>query len=257
MCNIIKKQFLSFLAAIMFYTRIPILFKAEYDKESFGNATKFLPLIGIIVGGFAAFIFWACSFILPVNVSILLSMIAGILVTGAFHEDGLADVCDGFGGGMTKERKLEIMKDSHIGAFGVIGLVMILGLKFFSQKEISFTILPFVIISAHSLSRFAAVILLNTMKYVRSNEESKVGSVVKKMSFTAIAFAGITGILPLLFFQNYYCFFLIIPVLFTTSFCGLFFKKHIGGYTGDCLGATQQITEVVFYLSFLILWKYI
>jgi adenosylcobinamide-GDP ribazoletransferase len=253
----IKKQFISFLAAVMFYTRIPILFKVEYDEAAFGNATKFLPLIGMIVGGFSAFIFWSGSFVLPLSICVLLSMITGVIITGAFHEDGLADVCDGFGGGRTKERKLEIMKDSHIGAFGVIGLILIFGLKYFSLSEMSFKVLPYVIIAAHSLSRFAALMVMNSLQYVRKSEDSKVGSVIKKIPLPALLFAAACAILPLVLFRNYFCFLLIIPVLIASFFMGLFFKKQIGGFTGDCLGATQQITEVVFYLSLFILWKYI
>ena len=90
----------------------------------------YFPLIGWIVGGFSALIFWASSFLFPVSISIIFSMIASILVTGAFHEDGFADVCDGFGGGWTKEKILEIMKDSRVGSYGVIGMILMLGTKF-------------------------------------------------------------------------------------------------------------------------------
>ena len=253
----IKKQFKSFLAALMFFTRIPVSFKTGDNTTSFEKATKFLPVIGWIVGGFCALIVWSCSLIFPVLVSVILSMIAGILLTGAFHEDGLSDVCDGFGGGRTKERILEIMKDSHTGAYGVIGLIMILGLKFVSLNEISIKLLPFAMIAAHSLSRFATVMMMNIYPYVRRSTESKVKSVITKMSFAEILFAGICGVLPLLLFQNYYFFLLIIPVIFAALLLGIYFNKRIGGYTGDCLGATQQITEVVFYLSLIVLWKYI
>jgi adenosylcobinamide-GDP ribazoletransferase len=241
----------------MFYTRIPLFFKIEYTREAARNATKFLPVIGWIVGGSSALVFYGSIYIFPVSVSIILSMITSILITGAFHEDGLADVCDGFGGGRTKERKLEIMKDSHIGAYGVIGLILALMFKFALLNEIYFKILPFIIISAHSLSRFAAISIMNTHQYVRKNEESKVISVIKKISIPELVFASICGVLPILLFQNYLYFLLVIPVLITSWLLGIYFKKQIGGYTGDCLGAAQQICEIVFYLSFLVLWKYI
>jgi adenosylcobinamide-GDP ribazoletransferase len=250
-------QLRAFITAVMFYTRIPVFFKMEYSKDAAQNATKFLPLVGWIVGGISALIFYGCTFIFPISVCILLSMIASILITGAFHEDGLADVCDGFGGGHTKERKLEIMKDSHIGAYGVTGLIMLLLLKFVLLNEIYFKILPFIIISAHSLSRFAAITIMNAHQYVRRNEESKVIGVIKKMTIPELIFACICGLLPMLLFQNYLYFLLIMPVIISRWLLGIYFKKQIGGYTGDCLGAAQQICEIVFYLSFFVLWKYI
>lgn len=241
----------------MFYTRIPLFFKIEYTREAAQNATKFLPVIGWVVGGSSALVFYGSTYIFPVSVSIILSMITSLLITGAFHEDGLADVCDGFGGGHTKERKLAIMKDSHIGSYGVIGLILVLMFKFALMNEIYFNILPFVIISAHSLSRFAAISIMNTHQYVRKNEESKVISVIKKMSIAELVFAGICGVLPIFLFQNYFYFLLIVPVFIARWILGIYFKKQIGGYTGDCLGAAQQICEIVFYLSFFVLWKYI
>lgn len=244
-----------FLTALMFYTRIPLFFKIEYTKEAAQNATKFLPVIGWIVGGASALVFYLSYYVFPLSVSVILSMISSILITGAFHEDGLADVCDGFGGGRTKERKLEIMKDSHIGAYGVIGLILVLMFKFALLNEIYFKILPFIIISAHSLSRFAAITIMSTHQYVRRDEESKVISVIKKMTTPELVFACICGVLPILLFQNYFYFLLIVPVLIARWLLGIYFKKQIGGYTGDCLGATQQICEIVFYLSFFILWN--
>jgi len=250
-----KKEIQLFFTALMFYTRIPVPQRAVYSGEYPSGTTKYLPLIGWIIGGLSALTFYACSFILPVSVSIMLSMIVSIIATGAFHEDGLADTCDGFGGGRTKEKKLEIMKDSRTGVFGVTGLVLILGLKYITLVETDRIILPFTIIAAHSLSRFAAITIMYTHRYVRG-EDSKITSVSKEISIPDMAFAGIFGILPIFLFQNIIFFILLIPVFFMQLLLGIYFKKQIGGYTGDCLGATQQVCEVVFYLSLLILWNY-
>jgi len=253
-----KKEIQIFFAALMFYTRIPGPRRISNSEEYLNKSVKYLPLAGWLIGGFSALVFYSCIYILPIPVSIVLSMAASILLTGAFHEDGIADVCDGFGGGYTRERKLEIMKDSRIGVFGTIGLIMVLGLKFILLNEIYVTIVPFAIIAAHSLSRFAAITIMNTLQYARKEEEkSKVISFVKKMTIPELIIAGMFGILPLALFQNYFYFLLIIPVFITRWLLGTYFKKQIGGYTGDCLGATQQLCEVVFYLSLLVLWKYI
>jgi adenosylcobinamide-GDP ribazoletransferase len=252
-----KKQFASFCFAFIFFTRIPIKLRSPYTPKIAEGATKYLPAVGWVVGGFSALVLWASLFIFPFSISIILSLISVILITGAFHEDGLADVCDGFGGGSTAEKKLEIMKDSHIGTYGVISLILVLVFRFVLLFEIDTSLLPFVIIAAHSLSRSAAVSIMQTHKYVRKENQSKVLHVIKKISFSDIIVSAIFGIAPLLLFQNIYFFLLIIPVFITRWLLGLLFKQQIGGYTGDCLGATQQICEIVFYMSYFLLWKYI
>lgn len=111
------------------------------------------------------------SIILPLKVAVLLSMIASIWITGAFHEDGFADACDGFGGGYTKERILEIMKDSRIGAFGAIGIILLLILKFLLLSEINPMMIPIAIVSGHAISRLISISLLYSMVYVKKKEK--------------------------------------------------------------------------------------
>ncbi len=256
--NRISDEITIFFTALMFFTRVPCPKRLKFSQEYLNKAAKYFPLIGCIVGGISAFIFFLCSFIMPTLIAILISMISSILITGAFHEDGLADFCDGFGGGYTKERTLIIMKDSQIGVYGTIALIMTLILKFSCLSSIDPTILPFVIIVGHSLSRFASTALIYTLKYVRENEDSKAKPLAKKMSFSAFILCGIFGICPILLLNDYYYFFLLIPILITTWFLGRKFIRKIGGYTGDCLGATQQINEIIIYLCVVIMpWNYI
>lgn len=190
-------------------------------------------------------------------------MIASIWITGAFHEDGFADVCDGFGGGWTKEKILKIMKDSQVGAYGAIGIFLMLSLKFlllYRLLEIPDQGLIFmlgVIFSGHGLSRFVAATFIYTHEYSRDDATSKVKPVGKKISIGELIVAAFFGLIPLLIFQNYLVFALIIPVLIVKWALGKYYQKWIDGYTGDCLGATQQLTEVMFYLSLLLLWKFI
>ena len=174
------------------------------------------------------------------------------------HEDALADVCDGFGGGWTKEKILDIMKDSRVGAFGVVGLILIFMLRFFSLSSIKTEMLPFVMIAAHSISRMASASVIFSNKYVRDDETSKSKALAEKVSLSGLIIIYILGLLPLVLFYKQPIFFIIvIPVMLVKWLMSLYFKKWIGGYTGDCLGAIQQITEVVFYLSVIILCKYI
>jgi adenosylcobinamide-GDP ribazoletransferase len=117
--------------------------------------------------------------------------------------------------------------------------------------------IPFVLIAAHPLSRWAASTFIITHQYVRENEDSKAKPVAKQFLITHFLIATIFGIVPLLLLKNVYVFLLIIPVYLMKIYLGWYFKKWIGGYTGDCLGATQQLCEIIFYLSALALWKFI
>lgn len=113
----------TFFTALMFFTRIPVPGSIPYSKELLNKALRFFPLVGGIVGGIGAGILWLGMLIFPFPLALLLSMVVTIFITGAFHEDGFADFCDGYGGGITKERILEIMKDSRLGTYGTIGLI--------------------------------------------------------------------------------------------------------------------------------------
>lgn len=242
----------------MFFTRVPCPKWVDHSEEYLNKASMYFPLIGWIVGGFSALIFWLAKFFFPVSVSLIFSMIASILMTGAFHEDGFADVCDGFGGGWTKEKILEIMKDSRVGSYGVIGMILMLGTKFALLNQISVQFVPAALIAGHSLSRFASTSVIFTHQYVRENEDSKAKLLAKKMQFSDIIIAAVFGTIPLLFMQNYLFILTIIPVFLARWYMMRYFVKWIGGYTGDCLGAVQQVTEVVFYIFVLLItWKFI
>jgi adenosylcobinamide-GDP ribazoletransferase len=253
-----NKQLKIFLTAVMFFTRIPCPKWVDHSEEYLNKASMYFPLIGWIVGGFSALIFWIFSFVFPLSISIIISMISSILITGAFHEDGFADVCDGFGGGWTKQKILDIMKDSRTGAYGVIGLILILGLKFSLLYNMKIPVILIALIAGHSLSRFASISIIFTHNYVRENEDSKAKPLGKKMTSTQFLVAAVFGLAPLLLFQNYIYFLILIPVLLIRLYLTYYFKKWIGGYTGDCLGAAQQVSEIIIYLSIVFIsWKYI
>ena len=251
----------------MFYTRIPCPKNIDHNPEYLNKATRYFPFIGWIVGSISFLTFYLFSLFLSIEIAVILAIIASILTTGAFHEDGFADVCDGFGGGWTKEKILLIMKDSAIGAYGAIGLVLLFLLKF---KLLSETILLFtdtksyfliflLFISAHALSRLAAISIIFTHEYSRDDASSKSKPIAKNHSWKEVFGAFFFGLLPLLalaYFQ-YKILFVLIPVFLARYFLARYFQKWIDGYTGDCLGATQQICEVIYYLSVLFLWKFI
>jgi adenosylcobinamide-GDP ribazoletransferase len=175
-------------------------------------------------------------------------MVVSILLTGAFHEDGLADMCDGFGGGWTKEKILLIMKDSRIGTFGALGLIMVLGLKYFSLSYLPEFKIPILLLAGNTLSRWIAISFLYTHIYAREEGDSKTRPLASKMSTRDFLICSILGWAPLLLFWDYRILFTLPPLFMAWYYLKHLFQKWIGGYTGDCLGGVQQITEVVFYI---------
>jgi adenosylcobinamide-GDP ribazoletransferase len=255
----VKKEIRVFLTALMFFTRIPV--PKNPGVADLNKSSRYFPLVGIIVGLLGALTYYGAYFLFKDPwIASFLSLGATLLVTGAFHEDGLADVADGFGGGWTKERILEIMKDSRVGAYGVIALIVVLGLKVILVTKLTDALILYV--AAHSVSRIMPVFFLRFMHYSREDDQSKIKPLATQISWWGLFIAIITGLLPLViavlvFHFNVYLFLSLIPCGLLTLYLGWYFKKWIGGYTGDCLGATQQLNEVVFYLSVLALWRFL
>jgi adenosylcobinamide-GDP ribazoletransferase len=188
-------------------------------------------------------------------VAVILSTAAGIYVTGAFHEDGFADMCDGFGGGMTPERVLVIMKDSRIGAYGAIGIICLLGLKLATLSMLPPLAAVGALLVAHPLSRLMATSLIWRLDYARA--EGKAKPLAQKMSSGEFLIAAVTAVLPALAVAELRWLppsaLIAATIAAATATFWLARKcvRRIGGYTGDCLGAVQQVTEVVIYLCVL------
>ncbi len=257
----IQKEIQYFFTALMFFTRIPCPAWVGHSDENLNKSRKYFPLMGWIVGGVAAAILVGASFLFPPAIGVLLSMAATVLLTGAFHEDGFADVCDAFGGGWTQEQILTIMKDSRIGAYGTVGIVLLLLLKFLVITElahISYGLAAVALINAHTGSRFIASTFVQTHEYVQDPDKSKARPIAqKRLSVYEMLYSFVFALLPFFLFENW-PFLLAFPLAyFSKMYLGYYFKKHLGGYTGDALGATQQVSEVVFYLSILGIWKFI
>ncbi|HEV7382310.1 MAG TPA: adenosylcobinamide-GDP ribazoletransferase [Dyadobacter sp.] len=262
-----KKQSTLFFVALQFYTRFPIPGWVSYSADSLSRATRFLPLIGWLVGLICGAVWLAGDHLLNMEIGLLMSMIFSVITTGAFHEDGFADVCDGFGGGWTKEKILMIMKDSRLGTYGVAGLVFMLSIKFLSLKYLGelanadFFILTLTLVSGHALSRMMAVTVIFTQPYARDSDDSKakpVATATKKSTFVVASILAMVPFLGLIYFLKQPELLLSLLFLYIiTVLMSRYFYKWIGGYTGDCLGAVQQVSEVSFYLFVAILWKFI
>ena len=264
-----KKELHIFFTALLFYTRIPCPATISHDPDYLNKASRYFPVIGWIVGtvAFAAYVFF--NYLTGPEIAVVFSVIASVLVTGAFHEDGFADVCDGFGGGWTKEKILMIMKDIAIGAYGAIGVVLLLSVKLMavylllksmgisSMNDYFAGFLLFV--TAHSISRLAAISIVFTHGYAREDASSKSKPIAQNYTWREVLGSFFFGVLPLAVLScfQWQLLVVLVPVFITRFFLARYFQKWIGGYTGDCLGATQQVCEVVFYLSVIALWKFI
>lgn len=264
-----KKELHIFFTALMFYTRIPCPATIDHNPDYLNKASRYFPIIGWIVGSVAFGVYCVFNYLVAPEIAVIFSMIASVLVTGAFHEDGFADVCDGFGGGWTKEKILMIMKDSAIGAYGAIGVVLLLLVKLMSTNMLFrnaennglnvYFVCFLLLVSAHSISRLAAISIVFTHQYSREDASSKSKPIAQSYSWREVAGAFFFGLLPLvvLSYFQWQMLLVLIPVFLTRFFLARYFQKWIDGYTGDCLGATQQVCEVVFYISVIALWKFI
>lgn len=250
-----KNEFKILLTAFLFYTRIPVPRIPGYTDEWLNRATKYFPFIGWVVGGTSALLFWGLHLILPVSLALLVSIIGSIFLTGAFHEDGFADFCDGMGGGMTRERILTIMKDSRIGTYGTTGLVMILAVKFTALLQLPPSDIPLILLAGHTVSRFVSVLLIHTAQYSREDATSKSKPIGLKGKNSDLLVA-LLFCLPFAYFITWqiWVFFIPLMALIFIRF-RQYIRKKLGGYTGDILGALQQISEIVFYVSALLFYQ--
>ena len=250
----LRRELEYFFGAIRFFTRLPVPGWVGHSAETLNRSARYFPAVGLLVGGIGALVYLGAELLWPQPVAVLLSMAATIYATGAFHEDGLSDTVDGLGGGWDKLRILEIMKDSRVGSYGVVAMVLALLGKFTLLASLDGDLVPYALLAGHALSRFCATVLLATMDYVREDLLSKAKPLATRLSIAemAVALAFVLGALALLPLENAVagC----VPAVLATFWLASKFKRWLGGYTGDCLGATQQVSEIAFYLGLLAHW---
>lgn len=160
------------LAAFIMLTRLPFWKIKEVPAECFKHVVPYWPLVGWLTGGVMAAVLWLAGQIMPVSLAWILALIARLLVTGCLHEDGLADFFDGFGGGTTRERTLAIMKDSHIGSYGVIGLICYF-LLLFQLHHLPLGLLCILVLSGDCWSKFCASQIVNYLPYAGRGRQQK------------------------------------------------------------------------------------
>ncbi len=285
----LRREAEAFFGAVRFFTRLPVPAWVGHSQEGLDRSARYFPLVGALVGVLSALTFLLVAEVLPVSLAVLASMLASLLITGAFHEDGLADTIDGLGGGWTRAEVLRIMKDSRIGSYGALALVLALLLKFNALYELDDMWIAPALVAAHALSRFCAVTLIGTMQYAREDAPSilhpppcdgdgdgdgaqaaparnadgggevraKSKPLAVRMSAGSLAMAALFGLAPLALLPWPIALAAMLAATLVTAFAARLFFKRIGGYTGDCLGATQQWSELTIYLAILaVTWNF-
>ena len=269
-----------FLLAVQFFTRVPIVgrlagwvgFSPALLRASAGH----FPGVGLLVGGVAATAYAAVNAMLPDThftplVAAVLSTVVSVLLTGGFHEDGLADVADGLGGSYDRTRALDIMKDSRVGAFGAMALVLALLAKVallallgsvegvptgWDEAPLSTWYVCAALVAGHTVSRALPLLLIAWLPHVGDTAASKSKPLADQITARSLLvafiwlFMALALVLSVLDAMNLIvaCSFAMLALLWM----GRWFKRRLQGFTGDCLGAAQQVCEIAFYLGMAI-----
>lgn len=239
-------------ASFIFFTRLPFWRLHEPPKACYNSVVEYWPLTGWLTGGAMGLTIYFASLVLPYTVAILLAIVVRLLITGALHEDGLADFFDGFGGGgNNRQRILDIMKDSHIGTYGVLGLIFYELLLMGSLVSIPAYCAAVMVLAADTFSKMVTSQLILMMPYARNKEGAKNKTVYRKFNGWAGIGLAIQGLLPMAFFiwmmgLDWQVLIFIPAIVFYLLYLLIWRKIH--GYTGDCCGAVCLLVELTVYL---------
>ena len=252
-----KHELRLFFIAMQFFTRVPIPRWVGFEPSWLHACARHFPLVGFFIGAVAAAVLWLGHMLFTPTVAVLLSMSASVVLTGAFHEDGWADTCDALGGAVSRERALVIMKDSRIGSYGAVGLVLMLGLKAAATLALPLAWAVAALLFAHTASRFAPVLLIRFLRYGGDLEHAKAKPLAQQISSMGLSVAAAWVLLLaacLILWQPAWWRAVtvsLLTALIGVLWCARWFQNRLGGYTGDTLGASQQITEVLILLSWV------
>ncbi|PTY35666.1 cobalamin 5'-phosphate synthase [Saccharospirillum sp. MSK14-1] len=251
----LARQYHAFFNAWVFFTRLPAPPKVVFNDDHLNQGSRYFSWIGLIIGVLLAVIFYGLQLVLPVALAVGLMLGASLLLTGAFHEDGLADVFDGLGGGFSKEAALTIMKDSRLGTYGAAALIVTLGLRGLALFEVltaepmaAFWLLPLL----HCWSRFWAISTLWTLDYARADASSKSKPLATRFGLSATIIAALPLVLIAVLPWQGALWALLLAVFLRAVLVG-WFRRRLDGYTGDCLGAAQQLQELLLLLVWVAL----
>lgn len=235
-----------FLIATQFLTRWPAPRNLEAGEKELGQAAMFFPLVGALVGASGALLHAALLNFLPPSTCALLALVYFSFITNAFHEDGLADAFDGFGGGWTRERALEIMRDSRIGTFGALALIFLALAKYNFLSSLDPSGVWRWLIVAHTAARWTTLPLCLWLPYARAEGQGKL--VAQRLGYGGATVATLALLMALALLNWREAAVACAVAIAAPLVTGWYYRNRIGGITGDCLGATNQLTEVALYL---------
>ena len=247
-------------AALIFFTRLPFWRIYQPPKDAYQGVVEFWPLTGWLTAGVMAGTLYGASMLFPYEIAVVLAIISRLLLTGALHEDGLADFFDGFGGGgSNRQRILDIMKDSHIGTYGVLSLIVYMLLLFFALHSLQPQVAALTILAVDPYAKMVSAQVVQMMPYARTAESAKNKTVYRKISMAAGIGLAIQGLLPMGLYLWWmqggidWSVLIFLPWL-TMYFLYLFIWRRPKGYTGDCCGAIFLLTELTAYLVSTVKW---
>ncbi|WP_104403036.1 adenosylcobinamide-GDP ribazoletransferase [Vibrio penaeicida] len=248
----LKTQLELFYLALSFFSRIPVPASTPYSDERMNRAGRYFAFVGALFGLLSASVYEASNLIFSPQISVFIAMVFSLMLTGAFHEDGLTDMADGMGGGMTRERRLSIMKDSRIGTYGASALIMAILGKFLLLSELANHENIFLIwVAGYTFSRAIAASFIFDTPYVSDSDTSKSKPLAQKQSLSELLFILVCGMASIFWMP----FITAVIVVVMGMIFRMTFKRwlmaRLGGFTGDCLGAAQQLVEILFYLVVL------
>lgn len=256
--NVYKSELRVFWTGIMFLTRLPCPSWVDHHPAYLMRSMQYFPLFGALVGAWGAAFIYCLAGLWPPSVVAGMSTLATVWLTGCFHEDGLADCFDGFGGGWGRVQILRIMKDSRVGTYGLVGMVLVLHQKLHALAAMDQDLVVGAMIAAHSVSRWTSVPLLYCLEYIQDEEDAKRGlynwfaqSRVLLSPARLLISTVTAGLVPMLVLRAKQAL-LVYAVTITVALAsGMYAKAIINGVVGDYLGATTQVTELAVYLALL------
>jgi adenosylcobinamide-GDP ribazoletransferase len=250
--KLVKRIGSDFLAAVQFLTRIPMPYLA-YEPDSLSRSVKFFPVVGLLIGSVAALLHLLITPHLSRLVTSVLVIVFLVAITGCLHEDGLADTADGFGGGSNREQILVILKDSRIGSYGGVALALSLLARVLLLASLPLTQIPQYLIAAHVLCRWTTLPLSYYLASARSLQDQAgagQGARIAKLTTRGTLIVGsIFSLAICMFALRTHAAAAIATTILVTLLSGLYYQRRIGGVTGDCFGATNQLAEIAIYLT--------
>lgn len=234
-----------FLVATQFLTRLPVP-RVRFDPDSLAHAAKFFPVVGLMIGLGASFLQRIAVPHFSRPLVALLVLIFLVLVTGGLHEDGLADTADGFGGGWNREQVLTILRDSRIGSFGALALILSVLARFLLLSNLPLNRFTALVVSANVLCRWTTLPLSHLLAPARAND-GQGARIARKISPASLLIGTLLSFAIVFYFLRTEFWIPVLVALVITSLSGLYYSRRIGGVTGDCFGATSQLTEIAVY----------